>query len=76
MNGWLKANAVNLVFTAAGIIVAFTTLMIRVEAIEEHLVDQPALIQRFVVVEQQVKDIARRLDRIEAKIDTLLEDRR
>lgn len=56
------------------------TLREQVHAMNESLQDRPALIQRFVVTEQQVKDLRETLKdmqnretRIEDKIDHLLE---
>ena len=44
----------------------------RILAVEETLDTRPALIERFVVVEEKTNSIEERLIRIEAKVDTLL----
>lgn len=72
---WLKQNGMTLFAAILAIVVAWTTLNFRVMAVEKELETLGPLIPRFIVVEERTGEILKRIERIEGKLDALLERR-
>lgn len=85
----LKNGRIQLFLTLAGVLVALLNVWIasriaplgqdiavvqtHVSALENTLEDRPELLERFVIVETEVKGLSKKVDSIESKIDRLID---
>jgi len=70
---WLKQNLVQLVIIFAGVFMAWGILSQRVAAIEKEISSRSTILERVAVLESRNTEVIKRLDRIELKIDKLVE---